>query len=148
MKTFQFKMQGVLQVRQRELEVQQQRFAGQLNRVMRLENISQELDQTIEEARRKFETPDVDPNQQRTQFAYIQYLKEQRQNLQRELNNEKQVLESFRKNLNDAYVHKKSIEVLKDKKEKTYYQWIDKCLSDELDDLVMTRISGKMLEEE
>ena len=144
MKTFQFKLQGVLQVRQRELEVHQQRFAGQLNRMMRLEQISTELDLSIEEAHQKFESTEIDPLQQRTQFAYIQYLKEQRQNLHKEIHNEKQILETLRRNLNDAYIQKKSLEILKDKKQKSYYQWVDKCITEEMNDLVITRISGKI----
>ncbi len=138
-KAFQFKLKPVLEMRIRELEEVQQRFALQQHRVVELRRLIEEIKDQLQ-AQFISEIEDiVDPIVSQQRFKYIQYLKMQIEHIRAALHREEQVLEKIRQEMGQAHIKKKTLELLEDKQKKAFLLNIETQEIKEMEDIIISR---------
>jgi flagellar export protein FliJ len=141
MKAFQFKLDTVLTLRTRTLEAAQQDYAQQQQRVLAIEGLLNENQGQLQSfMTTSFEHGhQVDPVSEGHRFAYIQFLKTQREGLQQQLVQEKSRLLTLRQRLQEAHLDKKSLDTLKDKQQERYNNDLKLKELMDTDDLLVQR---------
>ena len=127
-------------MRARHLEKVQQRFAQQQHRVVKLCQIRSEVQETIYKTLTVDLESSVDPILSQQRFQYIQFLKRQIAELDNRIAKEETILETIREEMRQAYVGKKSLELLKEKQEKKYHEHIRNQEMKEIEDIVVARL--------
>lgn len=139
-KAFQFKLKPVLEIRIRQLEAIQQRFAAQQHKVFDLKQLVLEIQEQLQEQLLvKPHRDTVDPVVSQQQFRYIQYLKMQLEHLRGAIRKEEQILDRIRQEMHQAHVKKKSLEMLQDKQKKAYSKEMETLEMKEIEDLIVSR---------
>lgn len=129
----------MLEMRNRQLEEVQQRFAIQQHRVVEVERLLNETHQQIREHMQVRDETLVDPVLSQQRFAYIQYLKTQAQHLHEALKQEENQLSLIREEMRQAHIRKRSLEMLEEKQRKAYLKLLATQEEKELEDLVIAR---------
>ena len=141
MKAFKFKLESVLAIRVRALEKIQQKHADQQQRVLKFQTLLQENEAQLQELLSPSSKTNalLDPIAETQRFAYIQFLKAQRQSLQDQYQTENKVLTEIRLELNQALMKKKALNILKEKQCFRYVQLLQSKELQETDDLLVQR---------
>ncbi len=140
-KAFQFKLKSVLEMRVRQLEQVQQRFALQQQHVFQIQQQLQECRDVLQEQLKVSQESVIDPVISQQRFRYIQHLKLQIQHLGELVHRENQVLDKIREEMRQAHIRKKSLELLEEKQRKAYNTHIESQQEKELEDIVLARMS-------
>lgn len=139
-KAFRFRLQPILDMRIRQLEAVQQRFALQQQRVLEITDKLQTARQQVRDALNPPNPQEAsNPLLSQQRFHYVQHLKRQAQHLQQVLHSESRVLERIREEMREAHIRKKSLERLSEKQQETYYKQILHQEAMEIEDLVLMR---------
>jgi flagellar export protein FliJ len=130
----------VLELRNRQLEAVQQRFAAQHHRVIHLQDLIADVHAQLDrELKVRPDDDIIDPVLSQQRFRYIQYLKSQLDHLREALQRETAILERIREEMREAHVNKKSLELLEDKQHRRYLKHLEDQEAKEIEDLVMAR---------
>lgn len=138
-KAFQFKLKSVLEIRERQLEEVQNRFAVQQHRVLDITTMLAETQAEIKQQLIASPEEVVDPVLSQQRFRYLQYLKMQVDNLRETLRKEEQILNVLREEMRQAHIRKRSLELLEEKQRKVYVKTIEDQEMKEMEDLVIAR---------
>lgn len=143
MKKFSFRLQAVLDMRQKELEQKQQEMANivkKLNlQIEELEQIHSKEAQTLTSLENICNSPILDITTISSSNGYLIKLGHEEKKQLRIIENTKIVLRAKQKEINEAYKKVKVLEKLKEKQEKEYYRNIEIKAEKEIDDIVTTR---------
>lgn len=143
MKKFSFRLQAVLDMRQKELEQKQQEMANivkKLNlQIEELEQIHSKEAQTLTSLENICNSPMLDITTISSSNGYLIKLGHEEKKQLRIIENTKIILKAKQKEINEAYKKVKVLEKLKEKQEKEYYRNIEIKAEKEIDDIVTTR---------
>jgi len=133
-------LQALLNVRARELEAVQQRFAVQQQRVAGLHLKLTEARDQVYAALHPEQSQTVEPMIASQRFQYVQFLKMQVTHILESIQLEERVLEKIREEMRVAYTKKRSLERLAEKQEAAYLKEIERLEEKETEDSIMARI--------
>lgn len=143
MKRFSFRLQVVLDMREKELEQRQQEMASI---VKTLNSQQQELDRIHTRENEILTSLDTMYNSSNIDILLVSGSKNFLLKLSNDAKNQMKVIENTKAimhmkqiEINEAYKKVKVLEKLKEKQEKAYYQKFEKKEAMEIDDLVTTR---------
>ncbi len=143
MKKFSFRLQAVLDMRQKELEEKQQEMANivkKLNlQIEELEQIHSKEAQTLTSLEDICNSPMLDITTISSSNGYLIKLGHEEKKQIRIIENTKLILKAKQMEISEAYKKVKVLEKLKEKQEKEYYKNIETKAAKEIDDIVTTR---------
>ncbi len=143
MKKFSFRLQAVLDMRQKELEQKQQEMANivkKLNlQIEELEQIHSKEAQTLTSLEDICNSPMLDITTISSSNGYLIKLGHEAKKQIRIIENTKLILKAKQMEISEAYKKVKVLEKLKEKQEKEYYKNIETKAAKEIDDIVTTR---------
>lgn len=138
-RSFKFRLDPVLDIRQQKLERIQASFARQQQAVMKVKNLLAETQAEIQRLMIPIHNDSVDPVLAQQSFYYIQHLKRQVTLITNKLRHEEALLAHVREELRLAHVSKKSLDKLKEKQRDAFNR--EQALQEEkqLEDIVIMR---------
>lgn len=143
LKKFKFRLEVVLEMRQRELEKKQQEMAEivkvieeQRNKLQMIINEQVQNQQGLEKL---FNSEDIDVVMINGHRNYDLKLVNDIKNQEGVISRAMQLLEFKKKEVQEAYKKVKTLEKLKEKQEKEYMENLDHILAKEIDDIAVTR---------
>ena len=143
MKKFSFRLQAVLDVRQKELEQKQQEMASIVKRlneqIDELEQIYLQESQTLASLEDICSSPMLDVATISSSNGYLLKLSQDAKKQLRVIENTKLILKAKQQEISEIYKKVKVLEKLKEKQEEEYYKNIETKLAKEIDDMVTTR---------
>lgn len=143
MKKFKFRLEVVLNMRQRELEKKQQEMAEVLKVVeeqrAKLEAIHDAQKQTEANLEKLISAEELDITMVNGHRNYVLKLVNDGKNQENVINRAEQLLELKKKEVQEAYKKVKALEKLKENQEKQYMVEIEQMLAKEIDDIAGTR---------
>lgn len=143
MKKFKFRLEVVLEMRQRELEKKQQEMAEIVQVIeaqrAKLQTIVDARIQTTNSLEQLINSSDIDVVMINGHRNYDIKLGNDIRNQEGIIARAMQLLEFKQKEVQEAYKKVKTLEKLKEKQEKQYMAKIDEILAKEIDDIAVTR---------
>ena len=143
MKIFKFRLEVVLNMRQRELEKKQQEMAEVLKVVeeqrAKLEAIHDAQKQTEANLEKLISAEELDITMVNGHRNYVLKLVNDGKNQENVINRAEQLLELKKKEVQEAYKKVKALDKLKENQEKQYMVEIEQMLAKEIDDIAGTR---------
>lgn len=143
LKKFKFRLEVVLDMRQRELEKKQQEMAEIVKVIEeqrnKLQTIVDEQIQNQQGLEKLFNSEDIDVVMINGHRNYDLKLVNDIKNQEGVISRAMQLLEFKKKEVQEAYKKVKTLEKLKEKQEKEYMENIDHILAKEIDDIAVTR---------
>ena len=143
MKKFKFRLEVVLEMRQRELEKKQQEMAEIVQVIeeqkAKLQTIVEAREQTENSLEQLINSSDIDVIMINGHRNYGIKLGNDIRNQEGIIARAMQLLEFKQKEVQEAYKKVKTLEKLKEKQEKQYMAKIDEILAKEIDDIAVTR---------
>ncbi len=143
MKKFKFRLDVVLNMRQRELEKKQQEMAEIVKVIEeqreKLQSIINEQQQTETNLEKLIDAEEIDVTMINGHRNYSLKLVNDAKNQEGIINRAMQLLEVKKKEVQEAYKKVKILEKLKEKQEKEYMTNIEQILAKEIDDIAVTR---------
>lgn len=143
MKKFKFRLDVVLNMRQRELEKKQQEMAEIVKVIEeqreKLNSIINEQQQTELNLEKLIDAEEIDITMINGHRNYSLKLVNDAKNQESIINRAMQLLEFKKKEVQEAYKKVKILEKLKEKQEKEYMTNIEQILAKEIDDIAVTR---------
>ena len=143
LKKFKFRLDVVLNMRQRELEKKQQEMAEVLKVVeeqrAKLEAIHTAQKQTEANLEKLISAEEIDITMINGHRNYVLKLVNDGKNQENVIHRAEQLLELKKKEVQEAYKKVKTLEKLKENQEKQYMFEIDQMLAKEIDDIAVTR---------
>ena len=143
LKKFKFRLEVVLEMRQRELEKRQQEMAEVLKVIeeqrAKLVAINDAQKQTEANLEKLISAEEIDITMVNGHRNYVLKLVNDAKNQENVIHRAEQLLELKKKEVQEAYKKVKSLEKLKENQEKQYMTEIDQMLAKEIDDIAVTR---------
>ena len=143
LKKFKFRLEVVLEMRQRELEKKQQEMAEVLKVIeeqrVKLVSINDAQKQTEMNLEKLISADEIDITMVNGHRNYVLKLVNDAKNQENVIRRAEQLLELKKQEVQEAYKKVKSLEKLKEKQEKQYMAEIDQMLAKEIDDIAVTR---------
>jgi len=143
LKKFKFRLDVVLNMRQRELEKKQQEMAEIVKVIEeqreKLQSIINEQQQTETNLEKLIDAEEIDVTMINGHRNYSLKLVNDAKNQEGIINRAMQLLEVKKKEVQEAYKKVKILEKLKEKQEKEYMTNIEQILAKEIDDIAVTR---------
>lgn len=143
LKKFKFRLEVVLDMRQRELEKKQQEMAEIVKVIEeqrdKLRMIVDEQIQTQEGLEKLFSSEDIDVVMINGHRNYDLKLVNDIRTQEGVISRAMQLLDMKKKEVQEAYKKVKTLEKLKEKQEKEYMENIEQILAKEIDDIAVTR---------
>ncbi len=143
MKKFKFRLDVVLNMRQRELEKKQQEMAEIIKVIeeqqAKLNSILDERSKTEMNLETLMNSESIDVVMINGHRNYSLKLVNDARNQEAVINRAKQLLEHKKQEVQEAYKKVKILEKLKEKQEKQYMTNIEQILAKEIDDIAVTR---------
>lgn len=143
MKRFQFKLQTVLDFREKQLDQVQQILAAEEKKKADLLNQLHEIDLVIEQSmqdqQENLSQSTVDPTLSRLFPHYLMKLKQDRFQVYRRVLAQEDQLNRVRLEVQQALIKKKSLEMLKSKQEKDFLKKVESAEAAFLDEIALNR---------
>ena len=143
MKKFKFRLEVVLEMRQRELEKRQQEMAEVLKvieeqraKLVAINDVQKQTEMNLEKL---ISAEEIDITMVNGHRNYVLKLVNDAKNQENVIHRAEQLLELKKKEVQEAYKKVKSLEKLKENQEKQYMAEIDQMLAKEIDDIAVTR---------
>ena len=148
MKKFRFSLQTVLDYRKDQVDLVQQKLAGEerirQDILQRLREFDQLIEQAIDDQREVLNQSRIDIRQAQYFPQYLMQLKERRFYEVQRLQQQEAILLQIRQELKQALIKMKSLDVLKDKQHNQFLRAIDKAEEETLSDITMARIARRI----
>ena len=143
MKKFKFRLQAVLDMRQKELEKKQQEMASIVkvlnSQIEELERINSQSEQVLASLEDICNAPVLDITTISGSNGYLIKLGAEAKKQGMVIQNTRNIMRMKQLELNEVYKKVKVLEKLKEKQEKAYYQAFEEKAAKEIDDIVTTR---------
>lgn len=117
--------------------------AKRLHLLQRLAEYDQIIAQAFTEQQQTLQSPRFDPVQAGNFTGYVWRLKQLKAQEHQALQHQEQKVLTARKSLQEAMIKKKSLEILKEKEQKKYFQKLEKMDEDFLAELALNRYARK-----
>lgn len=144
MKGFQFKLQAVLEYREKEVDQQQAKVAEEEMKRLEIFQQIQLRDEAISQAfldqQEAMSQPQLDLNRATVFAAYLNRLKNEKAALQVALSQQAQRVNKAREALKQAVIKKKSMELLKEKEHERFRKKMEKAEEAFLSELALNRM--------
>jgi len=143
LKKFTFRLQTVLEMREKELEDKQQEMASIVkvlnDQIEELQKIQTREKDILASLDQMYNSEEIDILTISGSKNFLIKLANDGKNQNRIIQNTRNIIKIKQQEINEAYKKVKVLEKLKEKQEKEYYQAFEKKEAMEIDDLVTTR---------
>ena len=143
MKKFKFRLQSVLDMREKELEKKQQEMAGIVkilnSQIEELEYINSKSAEVLASLENMYNEASIDVTTISGSNGYLIKLEIEAKKQNQIIQNTKNVMQMKQLEINEVYKKVKVLEKLKEKQEKEYYKEFEVKTAKEIDDIVTTR---------
>ena len=143
MKKFNFRLQAVLDIRQKELEKKQQEMASIVKilnkQIEELEWLHSRENQVLTSLDEIYNSSSLDVTSISASNLYLAKLGNDVKNQIKIVDNTRHILQLKQLEINEAYKQVKVLEKLKEKQEKEYYKVFEEKAAKEIDDIATSR---------